>query len=178
MGLVPPLSVPEPWQIAMTYRSTLKIAFAALAALLTGIVIYLVDRGADAYFLSGLQGISSQLPPLFGQLGQQLPSALHVYAFILLTVICLPRGPGYLLTACLGWLAIEWLFEFAQHPLLQQPVTALVPEWFDGIPLLEAGRGYFIGGRFDPLDLAAAVVGAGAAWLTVAFFRGRYHETT
>ena len=162
----------------MTHRSTLKIAFAPLAALLPGIVIYLVDRGADAYFLSGLQGVSSHLPPLFGQLGQQLPSALHVYAFILLTVICLPRGRKYLLTACLGWLAIEWLFEIAQHPLLQQPVTALVPEWFDGIPLLEASRGYFIAGRFDPMDLAAAAVGTCAAWLTVYFFRGSRHETT
>lgn len=161
----------------MTYSPTLKITIAALAALLTGIVVYLVDRGADVYFLSGLQGVSGHLPPLFGRLGAQLPSALHVYAFILLTVICLPRGRMYLLAACLGWLAIEWLFEFAQHPLLQQPATALVPEWFDGIPLLEAGRGYFVGGRFDPLDLAAAAIGAGAAWLTVHCLRGSRHET-
>ena len=162
----------------MQYLATPKLILPAAAALLTGIVVYLADRGGDVYFLADLHDVAGALPPIFGKLGQHLPSALHVYAFILLTVVCLPRGRRYLLAACLSWLAVEWLFEFGQHPLLQNRITAWIPEWFDGAPLLEASSYFFIHGRFDPLDLAAAAVGTVGAWLTVHFFRRSCHENT
>lgn len=160
----------------MRYASTPQIILAAAAALLTGVVLYLVDRGGDVYFLASLHGAAESLPPIFGRLGQYLPSALHVYAFILLTTVCLPRGPGYLLAACLSWLTIEWLFELGQHPLLQNRVSALIPDWFEKVPLLEASGSYFVNGRFDPLDLAAGAVGTGAAWVTVFFSCRSCHE--
>ena len=136
----------------MEHLSTTKLILAAVAALLIGVMIYLVDRQADVYFLSGLALPAISLPPLFGELGRHLPSALHVYAFILLTVVCLPRGRRYLIAACSSWLMLEWLFEFGQHPQLQHRVAALIPRWFDGLPLLEASETFFINGRFDPFD--------------------------
>ena len=162
----------------MQYTPTSKLMLAAAVALLAGVAIYLVDRQADVYFLSDLSLPAISLPPLFGELGRHLPSALHVYAFILLTVICLPRGQRYLVAACSSWLAIECLFELGQHPVLQHRVTALVPQWFDGVPLLEASETFFINGRFDQLDLAAAAVGTVAAWLTVHYSYRSYHENT
>ena len=40
--------------IAVEHLSTTKLILAAVAALLIGVMIYMVDRQADVYFLSGL----------------------------------------------------------------------------------------------------------------------------
>ena len=144
-----------------------RLVFAAAIALAIGLTIYLVDRQADVYFLPDTLAATISLPPLFGTLSLHLPSALHVYAFILLTVVCLPRGRRYLFAACSSWLVLEWLFEFGQHPQLQHYFTAWIPSWFERLPVLESSRAFFINGRFDALDLVAAVVGAAAAWMTV-----------
>ena len=150
-----------------------RLIFAAGAALAVGILVYLFDRGADVYFLPEALSASNSLPSLFGFLGHSLPSLLHADALILLTVAFLPRGQRYAFAACVGWFSVECLFEIGQHPSLRNLVASRFPDWFDGLPLLEASTAYFSNGSFDPMDIVAATVGATAAWLTIQLTRTR-----
>ena len=161
--------------IEVKERTNFKLILAAGSALAIGILVYLFDRRADVYFLPEALSASNNLPALFGILGHSLPSLLHVYAFILLTAACLPRGRAWALAACLSWFAIECLFEAGQHPRLRNLVVSRIPEWFDGVPLLEASRNYFLNGIYDPLDIAASAAGAAAAWLTIRLTRTHNH---
>ncbi len=157
-------------------KATITQVSAAAIALLTGLLIYIVDRQADVYLLPGAIALTTTLPPLFGSLGAHLPSFLHVYAFTLLTVACLPPRRALALPVCVAWLAIECFFEAGQHASLATFYVSLVPAWFDGMPFLEASAGFFLDGHFDSLDILAAALGALAAWLTVRLTWTTNHE--
>ena len=161
----------------MPDRVVRKQIFAAVAALALGIAVYLFDRTAGAYFLPKTFSASNLLPPFFGGLGLHIPSFVHTYAFILLTTACLPARRSTTAMACAAWFLIECLFELAQHPVPASIIGARLPQWFQGVPCLEAAEDYFRIGRFDPLDLAAIALGTGLAWLTITMtHRRRRHE--
>jgi hypothetical protein len=149
------------------------------ATLLLGLLVYLMDRPADqVYFLwrSGLSASSSGLlPGLLGRAGKSLPALLHVLALILLTAGVLGARRRGCLAIAVGWLLTDAAFEIGQG--YGGGLSAHIPGWFQGIPLLEAVGGFFRYGTFDPLDLAAtglgAVVGYGLCWLTTAGRTGR-----
>ena len=48
-------------------------------------------------------------------------------------------------------------------------VLVIIPDWFQGVPILKNVPSYFLYGRFDPFDLALAGIGAVAAYLTIIF---------
>jgi len=132
-----------------------------LAALGMGVLIYLADRdGVQAWLLPrvGLLAHSHW----FGAAGGWLPSALHAFAFALLSAALLPaRGPARL-HACAVWALVDIGFEAGQHraiaPHLAAWLDAAGPSWLVG-PLAR----YFGRGTFDPADLAAVLLGAAAA---------------
>lgn len=134
-----------------------------------GLLVYLTDRPPDAtYFLVRL-GVTNSLydfvPPLFGPLGWNLPAFLHVFSLVLVTggiLACRKTGS---LVVSLSWLVTEWAFEVGQK--FPAWADALVPRWFDSIPVLETTRNYFRVGTFDPLDMVAVAVGAVAAYFAL-----------
>lgn len=140
-----------------------------VGALVMGLLLYLTDRPPDeTYFLVRL-GLTNSLyhivPPVFGALGWNLPAFLHVFAFILITAGILGcRHVGSVMVT-VSWLLTEWAFELGQK--FPAWTEALVPRWFDSIPVLEAARNYFRVGTFDPLDMVAGAVGAVAAYYTL-----------
>lgn len=154
-----------------------RLFYTAVMALIIGVLVYLVDRQADVYFLSGTSASINSLPQLFGDIGRNLPSFVHCYAFILMTVVCLTLRRSHVYIACAGWLAIEILFELGQHPQLKLHLASLIPEWFDRIPVLESSTGFFLNGYFDPLDILAATLGAVAALLTIEIVRRNKNES-
>jgi len=135
-------------------------------SLTVGLVVYLVDRPADgAYFLyrtSTAFSLDDALPGLlFGRLGGNLPTFIHVFSFSLLTaglLGCERRGCQIVI---LSWLLVDCAFE------LGQKFVRISPNMFDGVPVLENTGNFFVNGTFDPLDLAAAMAGAVAAYLLV-----------
>lgn len=140
---------------------------AALSALLVGLMVYLFERPAESVYLFAVLSYSPiQHYDLFGVIGQWLPSIVHTYAFILLSVIAVGNGPRIILRSSFFWVGIGWLFEFGQHPTISTKLATYIPEWFSWIPLLENGANYFQYGTFDPLDLLATLAGAFAAWTT------------
>ena len=139
----------------------------AVAALGVGVLVYVFDRDpASAYLMpsywSAFEGGTSR----FGALHGQLPAALHVFAFSLLTSAVLGRARAAALVSCVGWWAIDSAFELAQHPKWVPWLAEYVPS-FDGIPGLENTAAYLRSGTFDGADLLAIAFGAMAAYLTM-----------
>jgi hypothetical protein len=151
----------------MPCKATILQSAAALFALLVGLLFYILSRPADSVYLFTLFSYSpTHYSNLFGVVGEWLPSFIHTYAFILLTVLVVGSGPRVIIISSLFWVGIGWLFEWGQHTVVSVHLVTHMPEWFSTIPVLENSANYFLYGTFDPLDLAAVVVGALAAWLT------------
>jgi hypothetical protein len=137
--------------------------------LFAGLLLYLLTRPPDIYFVSFIKGADSSqywALPLPTGIGGALPSFLHVFAFSsLLGGLLGCRKTGYLMICC-TWLFTNVLFELGQ----KIPISAsqVIPNWFEGMFILQNMRNYFLNGTFDFLDLLASSIGAMAAyWVLV-----------
>ena len=147
------------------------IAFGALSI---GVLVYVLDRQAEfVYFLPGWLSLHTQVGSVFGSIGDYLPTFIHVYAFILLTVVVAVPAITKLIPVCLAWLIVDTLFEVAQIEAIAQWLAGHTPGWFSGIPFLENTTDYFLMGTFDALDLLSITAGTLAAYLTVIFLARR-----
>jgi len=147
-------------------RSEVSLLALALLLLTTGIMVYLLDRGAAVYFLpdwaAGHTG-----PTIFGPLGDYLPTFIHTLAFILITAAVLRPWSKLLPGICAAWFFIESLFEVGQLATHDSRIVAAVPAGFDGVPVLEATANYFIRGTYDPLDLVSIGLGGVIAYAVI-----------
>jgi hypothetical protein len=146
--------------ININIRRSDNIRFAATAviALLFGILYYWLSRPpGSAAFLGLLPAPPLGLDPSFFTrwLGW-LPTFLHVFAFSLLTWLAL--GRRYILFTCTLWGGINAVFELGQ---------ALPSQLIQYLPVPLKLRDYFTHGVFDPLDLAACIIGACVAWIVL-----------
>ncbi|NNF96699.1 MAG: hypothetical protein HKM94_07230 [Halobacteria archaeon] len=142
----------------------------AISALCVGVMVYVVDRQAEyIYFLPDWLSLEHQIGGLFGSIGNYLPTFIHVYAFILLTVVVAVPSVTKLIPVCLAWFTLDSLFEFAQLNPIAQWIGSHTPGWFSAIPFLENTADYFLMGTFDVFDLFSIAIGTLAAYLTVIF---------
>lgn len=157
----------------------LLIAFAGIA-LFIGVVVYVLDRSpSSVYFLTGWDNNYGQLygdvgltRGYFGKIGLYLPTMLHTYAFILLTmalVIPCQSIKKYNMQVCFVWFVIESLFELAQMDTIAYLIADWFPLGFANIPFIKNIPNYFIAGTFDALDLLSIAVGAIVAYLTIQY---------
>jgi hypothetical protein len=123
----------------------------ALLALVVGVCLYAWWRPlGQAQWAPWLGMGQGNLRPA-GWAGA-LPTLLHVLAFGLLTAVLLPARSMARTLACIAWGVVNGLAECAQHPGLQILVQPALTPW---PPLAR----YLAQGRFDPLDLGAALLG-------------------
>jgi len=138
-------------------------------ALLIGALVYYIDRPpSQTYFVNKYSedlSMHDRIPNLFGRVGESLPAFMHVFSFILLTAGFSSSGKKGYRVICLSWLLIDSAFELGQK-YLKEPIGKL-PDWFDGIPILEAVKSYFILGTFDYMDLLSIVLGTVAAYIVL-----------
>ena len=147
---------------------------AAIGALCIGVLVYVLDRHTEfVYFLSGWPSFNSVPVGFFGNIGDYLPTFVHVYAFILLTVVVAVPAISKLVPVCLAWFAIDSLFELAQLNPIAQWIGSHTPMGFSGIPFLDNTADYFLSGTFDMLDLLSIATGALAAYLTIVIITRR-----
>lgn len=137
--------------------------------LLLGSLVYLVDRDPEQiYFIYNSSidlSLYHSLPNIFGPLGNNLPTFLHVFSFILLTAglaSCSKRG--YLII-CLCWVFVDVLFELGQK--FKAWSVLIIPDWFSIIPYLENSRNYFLYGSFDLNDIGSIILGAVLAYIVL-----------
>lgn len=146
----------------------------AIIALSIGLLVYLLDRQPDrVYFLSHGLSLVHGRHPLFGVMGDHLPTFVHVYAFISLTVAIAGSSNTRLLRICTLWFVIASLFECGQHPLLAPRIAAALPAWFAHVPILDNTAAFFLKGTFDLLDLWSIALGTVAGYLTAVLIRNR-----
>lgn len=133
-----------------------RLAASAAAALLLGLVVYLMDRGP---------GSGQWIPPLpvpvvaglFGAAGGWLPSAAHAYAFSVLTVLALgPVPPRRAIEVCAAWALLDTMAEGLQH----RAIASHAMRALDGLSAAEPLVRYIASGTFDVCDVAAATCGA------------------
>lgn len=152
----------------MNNRSDALQLTTAVLALGIGVLVYLLDRQPDnVYFIPDWVSIAGSLNPIFGQIGNHLPTFIHVYAFILLTVIIMSPSPAMVFWICVTWFSVDSLFEIAQLTPIANWIAEHVPASFAGIPFLENTDSYFLTGTFDFLDLISIAMGTVAAYLTI-----------
>jgi DNA-binding beta-propeller fold protein YncE len=158
----------------MFKRPSVLYAVIAAAALSVGLLVYLLGRQPEhVYFLFHGFSLGHGHHSLFGALGNYLPSFVHVYAFILLTVVVAGSSNARLLRSCTAWFFIASLFEYGQHPAVSPIIAAALPVWFARVPVLDNIAAYFLNGTFDLLDFLALAAGTVAACLTVVLIRNR-----
>ena len=139
--------------------------------LLLGMLVYLTDRSASHALLMPTMPTMPRLDlwagrPVFGAIGQWLPSFVHPLAFSLLTVAALPAQstpatPRY--GVCAAWCAVNLLFELGQHAAIREPLAAALLDLPGRTPPVRWLASYFLHGTFDVGDLIAALLGALAA---------------
>ena len=133
---------------------------------LIGALVYVIDRPPEAtYFFNHFKFIKTlhnTLPTFLGPLGNHLPDFIHPLSFILITAGIVSCGKKGYRIICISWLVIDCIFELGQK--YSTLFVKAVPDWFSGIPFLEAFKAYFKKGTFDPYDLVAIFAGTVLAY--------------
>lgn len=160
------------------HRAEIILVAIGIAALLVGVLVYLLDRQpGSAYFIPDWLSLSNTTHSIFSIIGDYLPTFVHVYAFILFTTVMLsPPSKVLLIIICSTWFVIDSLFELAQIDAIANYLSGVMPGWFDGIPFLENTGNYFVYGTFDPLDILSIGLGTVLAYTTVVMINKRYRE--
>ena len=148
------------------HREEATLLVLAALLLVVGVIVYAVDRGGAAYFLTGSMASHGEAE-LFGPIGNHLPTFVHSLAMILITAAVFRPWANLLPAIVIGWVAVECLFEVGQISPLDAHVAAALPAWFGDVPVLEASADYFINGTYDPLDVFSIGLGAVTAYWIV-----------
>jgi len=150
-----------------------RLLVISAAALFAGIMVYVLarDPGSVHFLPRSLQ--LGLLPHSLHDLTGQLPTFAHVVAFSLVTVWALNCTKMQALAACAGWMLIEMACELGQIPTLGAWLAPRVPHWFSHVWLLDGTASLFLHGTFDPWDMAAAALGAAAAFFIALKFQSR-----
>ena len=153
----------------MSRANKLQVLIGA-AALLIGALFYVVDRAPDeTYFVysTGVHiSLHNILPNVFGLLGHSLPAFIHVFAFALITAGVVSCGKRGWVIICFSWFLIDSAIEFGQK--FSTWTVKYIPGSFEGIPVLENTKAFFLQGTFDVYDLVAMAIGAITAYAVLA----------
>jgi len=131
----------------------------ALAALLLGTAVYLLDRNwASAMFLEPFVDYQWSRSGVFGVVGGFLPALLHAYAIPVLIITALRPWSWTRPWVCLLWLIIASFLEWLQSDAAGALFLAADRLSAD-IPLLTYLERYSAQGQFDYIDLVATGAG-------------------
>ena len=145
------------------YRPETSLLWLAGLLLLLGAIVYAVDRGGNVYFLPNSLAHDIAIP-VFGSLGEHLPSFVHIVAFIAISTAVLWPWPRLLPVTCLSWMAIECAFELGQIDAIGDRIAYSTPAWVHGVPVLQEIPEFFARGTYDPLDVLAIGLGVVVAY--------------
>lgn len=140
-----------------TMPVNVRLLKVGVACLLLGMLVYVTARPEWALPLPNLN-LSQYFPTLLHNLSGPLPSFFHVLGMSLVTVAILTPGKRGITTVCLGWGAINILFEIGQHRAAVGWLSSTLGEP-DTWVLAQTLR-YFHAGTFDPVDLLAILLAA------------------
>ena len=124
------------------------------AGLLFGTLVYLVDQSPhQIYFVyKSSTDISfyNILPNLFSPIGNNLPTFIYVFSFILIMAVLISCQKRCYLIIFMSWFHVDCAFELGQK--FKSFAVRIIPDCFAGISILENTENYFIQGFFDYLN--------------------------
>jgi hypothetical protein len=128
---------------------------------LVGVLVYLIarPRTISAFFPEAIR-IAAPMPHGLRSLLGPVPTFVHVLAFSVMSAAFVGRTYTRQLLLCVGWAAIEVVFELAQYPLVRDRLLRV--SLLSSMPFI---RSYLAGGTFDCADILAAIFGASLAGL-------------
>jgi hypothetical protein len=155
------------------------LIFTAVAALLLGAAVYVLDRDwASSMFLEPLADYQWQRSAVFGAFGRFLPALTHAYAFSVLIIVALWPWPRTRLCVCLLWFTIASTLECLQSGVGDAWLFALDRQSCDKSLMAYLER-YASQGTFDNVDLLATGVGCLTALaITIAITPNRRRTET
>jgi hypothetical protein len=163
-----------PQQHLQKHSATIRVTLAALFLFL-GTLVYLSARPPGSAYL--IPHLAITVPPAWhawlGFVTGPLPTFAHTIAFVLLSAVFARPERSAMLHVCGLWFAIETLLEVGQAAPAALHIAALLPAWFNQVPVLDHVAAYFLRGTFDPLDLVAAGSGVVAAYLILQYILGK-----
>jgi hypothetical protein len=135
------------------------LIFTAVAALLLGSAVYLLDRDwANTMIVAPFAAYQSPTSTVFGAFGGFLPALLHAYAIPVLIIVALSPWPWTKPWVCLLWFIIASTLEWLQSDAAE--AVFLAADRLPGdMPLLGYLERYAVQGQFDKVDLLATGVG-------------------
>ena len=157
----------------------LRLICSGLACLLLGMLVYLGDRPPGTIpfrLILDLLVYHGDPGNWFGAAGRWLPTFTHVMAWSLIAAGVLSlRSTKALGAVCFLMLVMNWGFELGQ--LFKPAINDLLEILPFSAPL--AGLAdwvtrYFIQGTFDWADMAAAVAGAGLAFIALVKYTAKH----
>jgi hypothetical protein len=149
-------------------RPALIQVIVAVIVLTIGVLVYLLDRpSTSVYFVPDSWSLGDSIPPIFGAIGDHLPTFSHTFAFILFTSAVLEPWRWSAVVACAWWYIVGSLFEIAQSEVWAAAIATRVPGWFADWPLLDNVAEYFIAGHFDLVDLASIAAATVSAFVVI-----------
>lgn len=140
--------------------STIKLVhlFVALAVLISGMWVYIVERAPEAAPFFSTVSLYHRLPSVLGAVSASLPSFAHAFSFSIITALAMGPRRRLVLWSCLSWLFINFVFEIGQHSTVSSTIGSS--------PLFsETLSSYFEAGTFDPIDLFSIFLGVTTAYL-------------
>ena len=136
-----------------------------VVALAMGSLVYLIERPAnETYFIPESLSLFNKVTPLFGAIGNHLPTFSHAFALVLITAAVSSARRASYLFICGFWLLIDGFFELGQHTSISPLITSNVPAFVAELPILSHAINYFLNGRYDPIDMLSIVLGVIAAY--------------
>ena len=123
-----------------------------------------LSGGAAALLLGGTVYEYARPAGFHGGLLDALPSFAHVVAMVLVSGALLQPGRGAGALLCVGWVAVNTLFEIGQAHGLAVWIAAWLDDSCRVWGACQATARFFLHGTFDPLDLAASTAGGFVAW--------------
>ena len=139
-----------------------------LITITLGVLIYVTIRPSwQAVCLTEIISLNARKLQVFTEIGNNLPSFLHVFGFSLLTAgIIVQKKWNYIIICCL-WLFINLLFELLQRDtiFLQLNYVSVNHDKLD--PILHWLKNYSLQAVFDPKDIFALIIGAVVAYIVL-----------
>jgi hypothetical protein len=135
------------------------------AFLVTGVLFYCLARPQGIAYVSERLGLHlfPKLYSLPGPVWGSFPEFIHPMAFSLMGMGLLSVRRWSRLFVCSSILLLNLFFELGQK--YKHIALEIVPNWVDGIPVIENVNSYFYRGTFDPQDVLAMCLGAAIAFV-------------
>lgn len=148
------------------FQFRLRYILIGISILLIGFSIYVCDRPSSTFYIS--LNLTSRI---YGNIGFNLPSFIHVCALSFITIGIVKPFKNYVLIICFIWIVINLVFELGQLKSIYDSINSL--KLLSKTPQLNT---FLKTGSFDIKDILAIFLGGFIPFLFTNTNQNKYYE--